>query len=156
MRDYPLRWREFDNSDYEGPEQLRPVDFSLQILGWAVMQGHGATREEAAAKLEENLAYYVAAGNQLPRPGTYKPIEFASTQKIGRFAEIEADFLRNILDLEWAFLSDESSLWDFSQGDALDELYRRIEERYGVDVSDVEGGNLAKIFERIETAQKKR
>jgi hypothetical protein len=156
MRDYPLRWREFDNSQYKGPDRLRPVDFSLQILGWAVMQGHGATREEAASNLEESLTRYAAAGNQLPRPGTYKPIELASTENINQFAEIENDFIRNIVDLKWAFLGDESSLWDFAEGDSLDELYRKIEERYGVDVSDVEGGNMAKIFERIKATQRAR
>jgi len=34
-----------------------------------------------------------------------------------------------------------------------EELYRKIGELYGVDVSDVDGANLGKIFERIVSQQ---
>ncbi len=99
--------------------------------------------------LRENFARYRLKGEPLPRPGSYKAIEFASSEKLETYREIEEDFVRHILDVEWAFLSDESSLWDFSTDETLIELYERIGKRYGVDVSHVEGANLVAIFDEI-------
>jgi hypothetical protein len=113
------------------------------------MQGHGESREAAMANLQEKFASYKLNGEPLPRPGSYKPIEFASSEKLTAYSELEDDFVRHILDVEWAFLSDESSLWDFSVDETLAELYERIRKRYGVDVSDIEGANLVAIFDRI-------
>jgi hypothetical protein len=55
------------------------------------------------------------------------------------------------------FLSDGTSLWDFTTParepgaeDAEFALYvARVEERYGVDASDVGDGNLTSILQRI-------
>jgi muramidase (phage lysozyme) len=63
--------------------------------------------------------------------------------------ELKADFVRRVLDLSWAFLSDESSLNDFGPEKSNDFLVSKIREVYGVDVSDITSGNLAEIFERI-------
>jgi hypothetical protein len=146
---YPLRIRHFDNRGYTGPDRLRPIDWSLQVLRWTGMQGHGESREASMANLQENFARYRLKGEPLPRPGSYKEIEFASAEKLQAYSGVEDDFIRHVLDVDWAWLSDGSSLWDFSMDDTLAELYERIEKRYGVDVSDVEGANLVAIFERI-------
>ena len=39
-------------------------------------------------------------------------------------------------------------------GEKNDELIARINEMYGVDVSDIESGNLAEVLERIATKRK--
>jgi hypothetical protein len=149
VESYPLRVRRFDNRGYTGPDRLRPADWSVRVLRWAGMQGHGESREAAMLNLRENFARYRLKGEPLPRPGSYKAIEFASSEKLETYREIEEDFVRHILDVEWAFLSDESSLWDFSTDETLIELYERIGKRYGVDVSHVEGANLVAIFDEI-------
>ena len=55
-------------------------------------------------------------GKKLPRPGTHVEIEFASRDRVDAHAELAEDFIRRVLNLDWAFVSDESSLWDFHQG----------------------------------------
>ena len=52
-------------------------------------------------------------GKGLPRPGTHVPIEFASRQRVNAYPESMNDFVRLVLNLDWAWISDESSLWDF-------------------------------------------
>jgi hypothetical protein len=46
-------------------------------------------------------------------------------------------------------VTDESSLWDFHSEETNEEYHRKIMEVYGTDVSDIESGNLVRIFERI-------
>jgi hypothetical protein len=149
IESYPLRVRHFDHSGYTSPDRLRPVEWSVQVLRWTAMQGHGESREAAMSNLIENFARYRLKDEPLPRPGSYKAIEFASSEKLESYREVEEDFVRHILDVEWAFLSDESSLWDFSMEETLAEFYERITKRYGVDVSNIEGANLVAIFDRI-------
>ncbi|HXH66222.1 MAG TPA: hypothetical protein VNI81_03420 [Candidatus Limnocylindrales bacterium] len=60
-----------------------------------------------------------------------------------------ADFIQRILELPWAFISDESTLSDFHGDENSDILVEKIRAVYGVDVSDIASGNLADIFERI-------
>lgn len=161
LRDYPLRWREFENSGFGAgglavPEGMTPVKCSVQILGWTTMHGHGNSRDEARADLEKFFARYAEAGKTLPRPGTYVEMEIASRAKVESYATLQKDFEQHILNVEWAFLTDQSSLGHFTLGQSKEDMYRSIEERYGVDVSDVEDGNLTKIFERIAAARRKR
>ena len=68
---------------------------------------------------------------------------------MGGYPEILQDFVERVLGLPWAFISDESSLWDFGTGTDITELQDRVREVYGVDVSDVASGNIAEIVERI-------
>ncbi len=64
------------------------------------------------------------------------------------------EFIQKVLDLEWAWISDGSSLWDFHTEETNDLLYVRIREVYGVDVSDIKSGKLWEIFERIKLQSK--
>ncbi|MEG9438189.1 hypothetical protein JAO29_18730 [Edaphobacter sp. HDX4] len=57
--------------------------------------------------------------------------------------------MNRILDIEWAWISDESSLWDFHADENNDEYYRRIQAIYGVDVSDVRRAMIVGILEKI-------
>jgi hypothetical protein len=49
----------------------------------------------------------------------------------------------------WAFISDESSLWAFHEAGTTAPLIARIKELYGVDVSDIESAKPPEILERI-------
>jgi hypothetical protein len=113
------------------------------------MLGAGNTKQEALADLQRNFEEHKESSRKLPRPGTHVPIEFASSSRIDLHPELRADFIRRILDLPWAFLSDESSLGDFHAGDGNDFRVGKIREVYGVDVSDITSGSLTEIFERI-------
>jgi hypothetical protein len=90
-------------------------------------------------------------GKPMPRPGTKVPIEFAPSSRVDADPELADDFIRRVLGLDWAFVSDESSLWDFHTGETNDVLMAKIRDRYGVDVSDIGSGNIATILSRIAT-----
>ena len=49
------------------------------------------------------------------RPGRKVNIEFASQEKVSSDPALSDDFIERILGLEGAWISDESSLWDFIQ-----------------------------------------
>ncbi len=83
-------------------------------------------------------------------------IEFASTKKISQYEEIATDFLDKIfgMDRRSCLITDESSLWDFQAEQSEEDTLRRVQESYGIDVSDVRDGNLVTIFKRIEWQRK--
>jgi hypothetical protein len=74
-------------------------------------------------------------------------------QRVSAHSELADDFTRRVLNLDWAFISDESSLWDFHHAETNESLIARIKEVYGVDVSDIESAKLSEILERIAIAQ---
>ena len=76
----------------------------------------------------------------------------APTEQVSRHDDVAEDFFRRVLDKDYqdCRISDESSLWDFHTEESDDHLQKKIWEAYRVDVSDIESGNLVKIFERIE------
>jgi hypothetical protein len=76
-------------------------------------------------------------------------IEFASQDKVSTHPELTQDFVRRVLEVDDAWLSDESSLWDFHMEGNNDALFSRIEQIYGVDVSDIHSGNISEILDRI-------
>ena len=145
FEDYPLRVR----VQKDVPDNAR---YWARVLGWN-LDGLGGS--EAEALLELRSAYEMrkkalsADGKAIPRPGTNVPIQFASEDRVGGYPEILQDFIERVLGLPWAFISDESSLWDFGTGTDITELQGRVREVYGVDVSDVASGNIAEIVERI-------
>jgi hypothetical protein len=77
------------------------------------------------------------------------PIKFASDAQVRLDQDLSQDFVRRVLQLEWAWISDESSLWDFHSAESNDVLLARIKETYGIDVSDIKSAKLTDIFERI-------
>jgi hypothetical protein len=83
------------------------------------------------------------------------PIEFAPSTRVNAHADLLKDFLRQVFDMGRAFVSDESSLWDFHSEISNANIFSKIWEVYGVDVSDIESGNLADILERISTSSSK-
>src|SRR5438552_10082909 len=96
------------------------------------------------------------SGKRLPRPGTRVPLQFASRGRVNRHPMLAEDFVRRVLDLDWGWISDESSLWDFHHDKTNDALISKINEIYGVDVLDIQSARLSEIFERIAIEQKSR
>jgi hypothetical protein len=90
----------------------------------------------------------------LLRPGIVGPLEFASQERVKANQDLSEEFIRRVLNLDWAWISDESSLWDFHTNETNDMLHAKIMEVYGVDVSDIESAKLSEILDRISTSQK--
>ena len=88
-------------------------------------------------------------GKPMPRPGTKVELEFAPSNQVYAHPELTDELIRRVLGVDWAFVSDQSSLGDFHIDETNDVLTARIRDLYGVDVSDIASGNLAMILDRI-------
>lgn len=154
---YPVVMREQEIDPNPTKKRLKSYRYSARILNWWVMSGGGQTQEEALQELEDRFARAkVEKANMkkpIPRPGARVPIEFASRERISFHRGLENDFVRRVLGLEWALISDESTLWDFHDKDTNDPLIAKIKEVYGVDVLDIKSANIAEILERIDSQQ---
>jgi hypothetical protein len=121
------------------------------------MFGLGDSKEAALADAHEKFASRIAAGEKLCRPGTEpgntlfgKPkITFPENQKIDEYPDLRDDFIAEILGLSWAWVTDESSLWDFHSKHDNSEEFRKIGEVYGVDVSHISDAKLVDILVEI-------
>jgi len=82
-----------------------------------------------------------------------KRIELAPTEELDMFRNLAEEFMEAIFCMEPGsyLITDESSLWDFKGVEELElaDMHRRIREVYGVDVSDVDSGNLVEVLARI-------
>ncbi len=149
MDDYPIRvWRQ---PVIEPPHKsrLKPLQWAASVINWPGMSGSANSRLEAVEELRKNFERFKVTKPSLPRPGTKVPIEFAAKERVGQHSELAKDFIERVLDLEWAWISDESSLSDFHGDETNKSLTDKIHRIYGVDVSDISSGNLADIFDRI-------
>ena len=128
-----------------------------RVLGWLIDET-APTKSEALTKLRDRYAQRkqlrIEEGESIPRPGTRVPIKFASQKRVNADNELATDFIHRVLRLEWAFISDGSSLWDFTTEDSIKEFQNRIFLIYGVPVYDIEDGNLGKVLERIREGRK--
>jgi hypothetical protein len=149
FNDYPLRIRFQANREPVNSSRLKLVPYSAGVVNWPGLMGAGNTKQEALAALQKNFENFKANGRKLPRPGASVPIEFAQSTRIDMHPELKGDFIRRVLDLPWAFLSDESSLFDFHKDETNEVMLQKIQSVYGVDVSEISSGNLADILERI-------
>jgi hypothetical protein len=151
--DYPVRFQHSTASEKDDSRgRLKPIPWSAQIINWWQMHGLGDTKEAALTDLNAKLQTVKDEGRALPRPGTGLPIEFASTDQVSGHWNIAEDFFKRVLDqnYEECWISDESSLWDFHVEESNQHIHDRVWECYRVDISDIEDGNLVRIFERIE------
>ncbi len=157
LSDYPISIREQAIDPAYAGTRLKQHRYSATIVNWWVLSGSGNTKGEALEELQKRFAAENATRakehKRLPRPGTHVPIEFASRQRVDAHPEITEDFVRRVLNLDWAWISDESSLWDFHTSDDNLALIAKINEVYGVDVSDIESARLCEILERIAAKQ---
>jgi len=157
LGDYPISIRTQEPDPvFRGP-RFQFHRYAAQIVNWG-LAGTGDTKEEALSDLARIFTNVKAerkkTGTPLPRPGARVPPEFASGDRVYAHPELVDDFIRRVLDLPWAFVSDESSLWDFHSEETNDALNTKIKEVYGVDVSDIESARLWEIFERIAAHQR--
>jgi hypothetical protein len=157
LDDYPVVVREQKvDPNYSG-RRLKHYRYAASIVNWG-LAGVGDTQREALQTLEKSFATAkverARTGMSLPRPGTHVPIQFASQERVKANPELAEDFTHRVLNLDWAWISDESSLWDFHGNETNDILTARIKEVYGVDVSDIQSARLSEIFERIDAAGK--
>jgi hypothetical protein len=157
LPDYPIVIREHEVDPSYAGTRLKQHRYTASIVNWWVVSGGGDTEREAVKELERAFAVVkgerAKARQRLPRPGVHVPIGFASQQRVGAHPELADDFVRRVLYLDWAWISDESSLWDFHHAGTNDALIARIKEVYGVDVSDIESAKLSEILERIAVTQ---
>ena len=152
LSDYPVFSCRQAPDAANAPERLRKPPYMAFILKWSVI-GSGETKADAMLTLErlfqDAKAQRIRDGKEPPRPGTRVLIEFASSEGIDTHPALRDDFINRVLELDWAFVSDESSLWDFHTEATNTSLHQRINDSYRVDVSDIESGSLKDIFERI-------
>jgi hypothetical protein len=151
INDYPIRYKFQTAIDDQSTPKDSPIPWHAQIINWWVLSGLGNTKEEAFNELHKNFINYKAA-NVLPRPGIKVPVQFASSNEIDSFEHIAVKFFNEILDLDYynCFISDGSSLWYFEDSNSIEHYYKKINDIYGIDISDIEDGNLVEIFRRIE------
>ena len=152
LNDYPIVIREQKTPPGQTSARERLPRFVASILNWHLV-GVGETRDEAkfnlAVNFQNNLLARKQEGTPPPRPGVDVPLEFASQDRINAHSELANDFIRRVLDVEGAWISDESSLWEFHSDETNEKFFARIQESYGVDVSDIESGNLADILDSV-------
>ncbi len=127
LNDYPIGITEQDEPDpaFNAPRFTRHR-YRAYIINWAVT-GSGDSPEQARANLEqtfENVTQNRRQEGKAPiRPGVNGPLEFASQEKVSTNTALSDDFIQRIFGLEWAWISDESSLWDFHTEQTNDLLY---------------------------------
>ena len=160
LHDYPISVRKQEiDPGYVGT-RLKQYKYSAQIVNWWVVSGNGDTEGEALQDLQKHFlltkAERAKSGKKLPRPGTHVEIEFASRERVDAHPDLAEDFVRRVLNLDWAWISDESSLWDFHSSEDNQALIAKINEVYGVDVSDVESAKLWQILDRIAASESRR
>jgi hypothetical protein len=157
LTDYPIRIKkQITEPPYQGSSFKTPP-FRAHILNWNI-SGTGETKEEALRSLEQHFTerklMLRSEDKPVPQPGKQVPIEFASQEKTNTHQALADDFIRRVLHLEWSWISDESSLWDFHTEETNARFVILIREVYGVDISDIEDVKLWRIFERIESARR--
>jgi hypothetical protein len=151
--DYPIRvTRQETDAAFNAPRFSQHL-YRAYIVNTGIT-GSGNTPIEAMAGLRQNFESVTRGRKEeaLPaiRPGANWPLEFASQAKISANESLSEDFIQKVLVLDWAWVSDESSLWDFHPEQTNDLLIAKIREVYGVDVSDIESARLWEILERIK------
>ncbi len=154
--DYPIRMTRQEPDTAFGAPRFSQHLYRAYIVN-ATITGSGNSPVEAMEGLRQNFESVIRRRKEeaLPalRPGANWPIEFASQGKISGDESLSEDFIQKVLGLDWAWISDESSLWDFHTEQTNDLLIAKIREVYGVDVSDIESARLWKILERIKHAK---
>lgn len=153
--DYPvIVRRQADASASWGDEaRFTTPAYVARMVNWTGLDGFGHTPQEALADLRKRFEQACERRDAKPRPGTQVPIQFASQERVTARQELADEFVRDVLGVEDAWISDQSSLWHFALGGSLEEYYAKIEALYGVDVRGVPDGNIAKILDRISAAR---
>jgi hypothetical protein len=157
LEDYPIRCS-YTPLPEPPPGRLQPLSWRATIVNWIGVFGNGVTKAEALDSLRDSFDRFKQRTPKLPRPGSKfaTKIEFANADRIATHPELAKEFIQNVLQLPWAFMSNGSSLYDFHDEETNQKYHERIREFYGVDVSDIESGNLADILDRISSLNTKK
>jgi len=143
--DYPLKLRLQENV----PNAAR---YCYQVINWWVMVGLGETPEKAKENLKESFNNWVQKNGYKPRPGKKVPLQFATSKKLQGFGGTLDDFKERILGFKKGdpvFISDQSTLFDFTAGQSIKTYTEKIRNIYSIDISDIKDGNISKIIERL-------
>jgi len=152
ISDYPVFYYKNKNARQEN------IKFSVRILFWPGMIGHGKNFKEAFGKLCENFDLYKKNNKYLPKPWKKKELEFASDEKILKNECFAVEFFDKILGIDFykGFFSDETYLEHFYcdvDDDKKEKIKKGIIEKvksyYGVDIRDVYDFALADVFQFI-------
>lgn len=158
LTDYPIQVREFDTTplpiDFSKSHPMQPVRWMVRIPNWLRMTGSGQTKEETWANLQSKFEEYKGEGLQLPRPGTKVPLQIAPYEKVERMGATAEAFFRQVLNMDYSniMITDSSSLWHFPMEDE-ELVLAKIRDIFGIEISVSDDGNLAQIFEAIESKQ---
>ncbi len=156
LEDYPVDFVEQDQTPFGiPPERMNIPRWRADIVGWPQLSGTGADKSEAFEDLRVKFEMRRASPETMYRPGTsHQPdIQFGADLVVSEYPKLRDEFITEILGLSWAWMSDESSLWDFHEGLTNEPFYVKIEERYHVDVRDIANANIAAILQKIATAK---
>jgi predicted RNase H-like HicB family nuclease len=152
IEDYPIELFFNENAAEE------EVKFGALIKNWSGMVAHGETKEKAFENLKENFKLF-KDNNELPRPGTKVPLQFALTGIIDDYEDIAVDFFEKVIGLSYydCFVSDQSSLTDFETMNGVDKVDKfkqdtisKTKEFFGVDISNTYDKYLVDVFEQIK------
>jgi hypothetical protein len=114
LPDYPVVVREHEIDPSYVSTRLKQHRYTASVINWWAVTGGGDTEREAWKALEKAFANTKAqrarTNEPLPRPGSHVSIHFASQQQVSAHAELFDDFVRRVLGLDRAWISDESSL----------------------------------------------
>ena len=159
LKDYPislLKQVPDPGCAYDDNPRFKLHPYAAHITNWNV-SGTGASRDEALQDLSNTFAARKAnlaeQGKPLPRPGTNVPLQFASEERVNAHQELLKDFIQRVLGFEWAFISDESTLFDFHTDRTNQVLLAKIRDVYGVSVDDIDSAKVWEILDRIAEVQ---
>jgi hypothetical protein len=105
LEDYPVRIRNQKIEQELKASRFKQYRYIAYIVGWP-LSGAGDSRQQAIseldAKFKEAKIKKKREAMPLPRPGTHVPIELASQERVSAHSELANDFIRRVLDLDWA------------------------------------------------------
>ena len=144
-------------SEIDIPGQQEGISYSCCMSNWELVVDGGKFKllcEECGEDLEIKFETEPPEESHCAICNDITEIEMASQIGIDAYQDIADVFLREVFDTEGALITDESSLTDFlclcdDRETAKKECLEKVEKLYGIDVSDVEGLLLLKIFERL-------
>jgi hypothetical protein len=159
FEDYPLDYIDQGECSPNLPERLQHKRWRVDLVNWWEMSGQGDTKEISRVDARQKFEARKASGEKMVRPGvgqgsrlpTGPKVIFPENQRIDNYPDLRDHFIFEVLHLPWAWVTDESSLWDFHSEHDNNAKLSRIREVYSVDVSDVPGAKLIDILEKIMT-----
>ncbi|MGZ5283783.1 MAG: hypothetical protein ACXWEY_16020 [Bacteroidia bacterium] len=144
FEDYPLEIWINKNAEQE------EIKYVASLTNWSLFIERGETLEIAKQKLKDKFLAYRKDNSKIPRPGSFVPIQYASTVEIEKYENVAVDFFNRIIEIDYdsCFISDESSLYDF--GFEKEEAFRKIKSEYNIEPN--ESLVLHQIFKQIHFA----